>query len=169
MHFWQVVTRFLGGISCPVKYGFKGAIPELIKSRLLSLCGTREKLFMARWPLLSKNSRNIRRSSFTPRYCGSFTLSSSISSHHKLHNRHFTILVYNYQDSLHKISGKTKDFPLVFPLIRDFIHSLSRTAHGKPVRLPTARIGRPRFPLPPGPAGRWPVHICLPVHMPCPL
>lgn len=41
-------------------------MPELIKSRLLSLCGTREKLFIARCPLLSKNSRNILLNSFTP-------------------------------------------------------------------------------------------------------
>ena len=41
-------------------------MPELIKSRLLSLCGTREKLFIARCPLLSKNSRNIFLNSFTP-------------------------------------------------------------------------------------------------------
>ena len=34
----------LGGTSCPVKYGFNGAIPELIISRLLSLWGTKEKL-----------------------------------------------------------------------------------------------------------------------------
>src|SRR5699024_5356462 len=51
------------------KYGFKGAIPELMSSKLLSLWGTREKLFMARCPLLSKNSRNIFLSSFTPYGC----------------------------------------------------------------------------------------------------
>ena len=45
-HFWQVVTRFLGGISCPVKYGFKGAIPALINKSELSLWGTKEKLFI---------------------------------------------------------------------------------------------------------------------------
>ena len=42
-----------------------------MRSRLLSLCGTREKLFIARCPLLSKNSRNILLSSFTPYF---FTL-----------------------------------------------------------------------------------------------
>ena len=36
MHFWQVVTRVLGGVTSPVKYFFMGAIPELISSRLLS-------------------------------------------------------------------------------------------------------------------------------------
>ena len=33
---------------CPVKYGFIGAIPELIDNKLLSLCGTSEKLLSAR-------------------------------------------------------------------------------------------------------------------------
>ena len=65
MHFWQVQTRFFGGTSCPVKYGFNGAMPALIKSRLLSLCGTREKLGIAKCSLLSKNSRKLRRKSLT--------------------------------------------------------------------------------------------------------
>ena len=56
------------------KYGFNGAIPALIRSKLLSLCGTREKLFIARCPLLSKNSRNIFLSSFTPYFCMVFSL-----------------------------------------------------------------------------------------------
>src|SRR5699024_6181726 len=43
--------------------------PELISNKLLSLCGTREKLFKARCPLLSKNSRNIFLSWFTPYGC----------------------------------------------------------------------------------------------------
>ena len=50
-------------------------MPELISSKLLSLWGTREKLFIARCPLLSKNSRNILRSSFTPYF---FTVLSSL-------------------------------------------------------------------------------------------
>ena len=37
-----------GGISAPVKYGFNGAIPELINNKLLSFTGTREKLFIAK-------------------------------------------------------------------------------------------------------------------------
>ena len=43
---WQRQANILGGISCPVKYGFNGAIPELIINKLLSLCGTSEKLFI---------------------------------------------------------------------------------------------------------------------------
>ncbi len=43
-------------------------MPELISKRLLSLWGTSEKLFIAKCPLLSKNSKNILLSSFTP-YC----------------------------------------------------------------------------------------------------
>src|SRR5699024_12221199 len=69
IHFWHVAIRLLGGISCPVKYGFNGAIPELMSNKLLSLCGTSEKLFMARCPLLSKNSKNIFLSWFTPYGC----------------------------------------------------------------------------------------------------
>ncbi len=48
IHFWQVVTLVLGGISAPVKYGFSGAIPALISRRLLSPCGIREKLFITK-------------------------------------------------------------------------------------------------------------------------
>ncbi len=66
MHFWQVVTRRLGGISCPVNQGFIGAMPELIISSEVSLCGTSEKLFSLRHPFSSKKLRNISRSSFTP-------------------------------------------------------------------------------------------------------
>jgi hypothetical protein len=44
MHFWQVAILFLGGVCCPVKYGFKGAIPALISRRLLSFSGIKEKL-----------------------------------------------------------------------------------------------------------------------------
>jgi hypothetical protein len=43
MHFWQVVTLFLGGITSPVKNFFIGAIPELISKSDLSLFGTSEK------------------------------------------------------------------------------------------------------------------------------
>ena len=63
------VSELKGHIGdCPVKYGFKGAIPALIKSKLLSLCGTREKLFIFKCSLLSKNSRYILLSSFTPNF-----------------------------------------------------------------------------------------------------
>ena len=51
------------------KYGFNGAIPELIINKLLSLCGTSEKLFILRCPLLSKKSKNNFLNSFTPLYC----------------------------------------------------------------------------------------------------
>ena len=75
IHFWHVVTLFLGGISCPVKYGFNGAIPELINNKLLSLFGTNEKLFITRCSLLSKKFKNIFLSSFTPYCCMIFLLS----------------------------------------------------------------------------------------------
>lgn len=64
MHFWQVVTRVLGGVTSPVKYFFMGAIPELISSRLLSPWGTSEKLGSRRWPLLSKKDRYFSLKSF---------------------------------------------------------------------------------------------------------
>ena len=41
-------------------------MPELMISRLLSLWGTSEKLFIFKCSLLSKNSRNILLNSFTP-------------------------------------------------------------------------------------------------------
>ena len=63
------------GKTAPVKYGFSGAIPALISRRLFSPCGTREKLFITRCPLLSIKSRNILRSSFTPYF---FMLLSSL-------------------------------------------------------------------------------------------
>lgn len=66
MHFWQVATLFLGGVFAPVKYGFSGAMPLFIKSRLLSFCGTREKLGSLRCPLLSKNFKNLSRISLRP-------------------------------------------------------------------------------------------------------
>ncbi|UKI38237.1 MAG: hypothetical protein L6V93_09880 [Clostridiales bacterium] len=44
IHFWHVVTLFSRRVSCPVKYGFNGAIPAFISKRLLSFCGTSEKL-----------------------------------------------------------------------------------------------------------------------------
>jgi hypothetical protein len=37
-------NSFLGGVSCPVKYGFQGAIPALMSRRLLSFSGIKEKL-----------------------------------------------------------------------------------------------------------------------------
>ena len=64
MHFWQVVTLVEGGVTSPVKYFFIGAIPELIKSRLLSLFGIREKLGSLKCPLLSKNERYFSLKSF---------------------------------------------------------------------------------------------------------
>ncbi len=69
MHFWQVVTLRLGGISCPVNHGFIGAMPELMIRRDVSLCGTSEKLFSRRQPFSSKNERKSSRNSFTPLYC----------------------------------------------------------------------------------------------------
>ena len=41
-------------------------MPEFISSSEGSFCGTSEKLGRRRWPLLSKNCRNISRSSFSP-------------------------------------------------------------------------------------------------------
>jgi hypothetical protein len=64
MHFWQVVTLLHGGVSCPVKYGFRGAIPEFIKSRLLSICGTSGKLCILKCSLLSKKLKNFSLTSF---------------------------------------------------------------------------------------------------------
>ena len=66
MHFWQVQTRWRGGSSSPVNQGFMGAMPELISSRDASFWGIREKLGSRRCPLVSKNLRNISRSSFSP-------------------------------------------------------------------------------------------------------
>ena len=66
MHFWQVVTRCRGGSCSPVNQGFMGAMPELMSRRDASFWGIREKLGRRRWPLLSKNFRNISRSSFRP-------------------------------------------------------------------------------------------------------
>ena len=55
MHFWQVVTRSLGGSSSRVNQVFMGAMPLLISKRLASLAGgIREKLGSRRCPLLSK-------------------------------------------------------------------------------------------------------------------
>lgn len=71
MHFWQVVTLRLGGISWPVNHGFIGAMPELMMRSDLSLCGTSEKLPSLRHPFSSKKERNISRSSLTPYF---FTL-----------------------------------------------------------------------------------------------
>ena len=66
IHFWHVVTLFLGGISWPVKNGLRGAIPELISKRLLSLCGTSDADGSLKWSLDSKNERNFSLISFTP-------------------------------------------------------------------------------------------------------
>ena len=74
MHFWQVVTLLLGGISCPVNQGFIGAMPELMIRSELSLCGTSEKLGSLRHPFSSKKLRNSSRNSFTPLYCIWITL-----------------------------------------------------------------------------------------------
>ena len=63
MHFWQVQTRFLGGVTSPVKYFFMGAIPEFIKRSDLSLLGTSEKLGSRKCPLLSKKERYFSRKS----------------------------------------------------------------------------------------------------------
>jgi hypothetical protein len=65
MHFWQVVTRFLGGVISPVKYFFMGAIPEFMSKRLLSFCGISEKLGSLKCPLLSKNERYFSLNSFS--------------------------------------------------------------------------------------------------------
>ena len=43
-------------------------MPELMRIRLLSFSGTREKLSCARCPLLSKNYRNIFLISFSPNF-----------------------------------------------------------------------------------------------------
>jgi hypothetical protein len=52
-----------------VKNGFKGAIPELIRSKLLSFCGMSDELAILKCPLLSKNARNFSLISFTPINC----------------------------------------------------------------------------------------------------
>ena len=57
MHFWQVVTRSLGGVDSPVKNFFMGAMPEFISRRLLSPWGIREKLGSLRCPFDSKKRR----------------------------------------------------------------------------------------------------------------
>ena len=66
MHFWQVQTRFRGGVWSPVNQGFMGAMPELISSSDASFLGISEKLGRRRWPFVSKKLRNISLSSFTP-------------------------------------------------------------------------------------------------------
>ena len=66
IHFWQVVTRFLGGVTSPVKYFFIGAIPELISNKLLSSLGINGKLSKRRCPFDSKKERNFSLSSFNP-------------------------------------------------------------------------------------------------------
>ena len=65
MHFWQVVTRFEGGVTSPVKYFFIGAMPEFISSKDLSLLGTNEKLFSRICPFDSKNERYFSRRSLS--------------------------------------------------------------------------------------------------------
>ena len=64
MHFWQVVTLFLGGVTSPVKNFFIGAIPEFIRSKDLSLLGTKEKLGNLRCPFDSKKLRYFSLKSF---------------------------------------------------------------------------------------------------------
>ena len=64
MHFWQVVTLFLGGVTSPVKNFFIGAIPEFIRSKDLSLFGTKEKLGILKCPLDSKKLRYFSLKSF---------------------------------------------------------------------------------------------------------
>ena len=66
MHFWQVQTRRQGGSSSPLNQGFMGVMPALISRMDLSFWGTSEKLGSRRWPFVSKNFRNISRSSFRP-------------------------------------------------------------------------------------------------------
>lgn len=73
MHFWHVVTLFLGGTSAPVKYGFNGVMPALIRRIELSLCGTSENDFIARCPFDSINSRNIFLSWLTPYFSKVFS------------------------------------------------------------------------------------------------
>ena len=46
IHFWQVVTLLLGGVSSPVKYFFRGAIPAFIRRSELSFIGTSGKDFI---------------------------------------------------------------------------------------------------------------------------
>ena len=74
MHFWQVVTRFFGGVTSPVKYFFIGAIPELISSRLLSPWGISEKLPSRRCSFDSKNSRNFSLVHLVPSTASLFNL-----------------------------------------------------------------------------------------------
>jgi hypothetical protein len=62
-----------------------GAMPELISSRDASFWGMREKLGRRRWPLDSKNFRNISRSSFTPKGLGFFMKVPPISKISFLH------------------------------------------------------------------------------------
>jgi polyribonucleotide nucleotidyltransferase len=69
IHFWQVTTLFAGGTFKPVKYGFKGVIPALIKRMLGSFSGTSEKLGNLKWPLPSKNDKNFSLNSFNPYGC----------------------------------------------------------------------------------------------------
>ena len=47
----------LGGVTSPVKYFFIGAMPELIRRRLLSSFGISGKLGRRRCPLDSKKER----------------------------------------------------------------------------------------------------------------
>ena len=59
MHFWHVVILLDGGVSWPLKYGFKGAMPALMSKRLLSLSGISEKLCLLKWSFDWKKLRNI--------------------------------------------------------------------------------------------------------------
>ena len=68
MHFWQLVARKLpfGRNFWRVKYFFSGAMPELMSKRLASSCGTSGAEGRRVCPLLTKNSRKLSRSSFSP-------------------------------------------------------------------------------------------------------
>ena len=58
------VTLVLGGVTSPVKNFFIGAIPEFIRSKDLSLLGTKEKLGNLKCPLDSKKLRYFSLKSF---------------------------------------------------------------------------------------------------------
>src|SRR5699024_9196474 len=59
--FCEEVIRGLFGTTCPSKYFFIVATPELIQSKVGSSTGTREALGISRWPCWMKKSKNIRR------------------------------------------------------------------------------------------------------------
>ena len=59
MHFWQVVTRWLGGVSRPRKYFFSGAMPELMSSRLLSFLWHQRNAWQAGVALALKEGKEL--------------------------------------------------------------------------------------------------------------